>query len=459
MHLHRSTLTLLLAGAAFAAAPVHAQVATPTPLVAVQSPPAAASGASGSIDPVAATSAYIALMSPEAKTRSNAYFEGGYWLDLWEFLWTSAVFVLLLYAGISVNMRDRAAAMVRWKPAQSVIYWVQFLVTLSILSLPIDVYRGYFREHQYGMSNLTLGGWFGERGKGLLIGVVLGSLAITGFYAIVRKVPRTWWIWGSIAGIGFLAFIALIVPVAIVPVFNHPTRLADQRVVQPILSLARANGIDAQEVWEIDASKQTKRVSANVSGLMGTERITLNDNLLSRSSLPEIEAVMGHEMGHYVLNHVYKGLVVFGVLTLILFAAVRLLFERLRRTYEATWHVSGIGDLAGLPLLALCIGACLFVIKPVTNTVIRTQEYEADVFGLNAARQPDGFARAALMLSEYRKMEPGPIEEFMFFDHPSGHTRIYTAMRWKAENPSTWSPVVAAAPATSPAAADTPRTK
>ena len=105
--------------------------------------------------------------------------------------------------------------------------------------------------------------------------------------------------------------------------------------------------------------------------------------------------------------------------------------------------MSGIDDLAGLPLVALLFSAYLFVLTPIGNTIVRTQEYEADVFGLNAARQPDGFARAALLLSEYRKMEPSPIEEFIFFDHPSGHTRIFTAMRWKAENPSTWSAATA----------------
>ena len=449
MRPHRSSPFLLLAAAAIIASPVHAQtaqappLAAPDALVAEQTPPELASGATGSIDPVAATNAYIALMSPEAKARSNAYFEGGYWLDLWGFLWSATILVLLLRSGLSARMRDRATALVRWQPAQSAIYWMQFLVVVSLLVLPFDLYTDYFREQQYGMSNLTLGGWFGEQGKGFLVGVVLGSIAIVGFYQIVRRVPRTWWVWGSIGAIGFGAFIALIVPVAIVPVFNHPVRLADQRVVQPILSLARANGIDAQEVWEIDASKQTTRVSANVSGLLGTERITLNDNLLHRASLSEIEAVMGHEMGHYVLNHGYKGLLMFGVLIVIGFAVVNLFFERLRLRNEARWQVSGIDDLAGLPLVALLFSAYLFVLTPIGNTIVRTQEYEADVFGLNAARQPDGFARAALLLSEYRKMEPSPIEEFIFFDHPSGHTRIFTAMRWKAENPSTWSAATA----------------
>ncbi len=421
---------LLLAGTASAQ--------TPAPLATLPAPPAAASGASGSIDVAATTRAYLDVLTPEQKAKSDAYFEGGYWLILWNFLWVSAIYLLLLQTGMSAKMRDRAERMTRFKPVQTLIHGFQFLVVLTVLELPINFYENYVREHAYGMSNLTAPAWFGEEAKGFVISLVLGGIALMGLYGIVRRIPRTWWVWGSIAAIAFSAFIAVIAPVAISPVFNHPTRLADQRVVQPILSLARANGIDAKEVWQIDASKQTKRMSANVSGLLGTERITLNDNLLARASLPEIEAVMGHEMGHYVLNHVYKGLMEIGIILVIGFALVNLFFERLRVRYEAKWQVRGIGDLAGLPLVALLFGAYFFLMTPVLNSVIRTQEYEADIFGLNASRQPDGFAQAALHLSEYRKMEPGPIEEMLFYDHPSGRTRIYSAMRWKAEHPETW---------------------
>jgi STE24 endopeptidase len=259
-------------------------------------------------------------------------------------------------------------------------------------------------------------------------------------YGVVRRLPRTWWIWGAGVSVLFLAFGALIFPVLISPLFNNPKPLQDQRVVAPILSLARANGIQTSEVWEIDASKQSKRMSANVSGLLGTERITLNDNLLNRASLPEIEAVMGHEMGHYVLNHVYKGLLEFGLVFVAGFAVLNALFERLRGRWQARWGVHGIGDPAGLPLAALLFTGYLFVLTPVINSIVRSVEYEADIFGLNAAGQPDGFAQAALHLAEYRKLEPGRLEEIFFFDHPSGRTRILAAMRWKAEHPESWEP-------------------
>ena len=199
--------------------------------------------------------------------------------------------------------------------------------------------------------------------------------------------------------------------------------------------MARANGIAATEVWEMDASRQSTRISANVSGMFGTERITLNDNLLKRASPAAIQAVMGHEMGHYVLNHGYKMLVSFSVLVAIGFGLTGWLFPRLARRYRDRWRVTSIDDPAGFPIIVLIFTCYLFVLTPVLNTIIRTSEYEADVFGLNAARQPDGFAEAALLLSDYRKMHPGPLEEMIFFDHPSGYTRIFTAMRWKAAQP------------------------
>ena len=143
---------------------------------------------------------------------------------------------------------------------------------------------------------------------------------------------------------------------------------------------------------------------------------------------------MAHEMGHYVLNHVFKGLLQIGLLIVAGFAFARWAFGRVAARWGSHWGISGIADVAALPLLVLLLSVFFFVLTPVTNTMIRTQEAEADIFGLNAARQPDGEAEVDLKLGEYRKLKPGPVEEFIFFDHPSGYSRILMAMRWKAEN-------------------------
>ena len=274
----------------------------------------------------------------------------------------------------------------------------------------------------------------GDQLKAFAVTLVLGGFAITALFGIVRRLPRTWHIWGAVAGFALIAVQAMIFPVFIAPLFNQYTKLDDPSVRDPILSLARANGIPASEVYKVDASRQSTRISANVSGFLGTERITLNDNLLTRATLPEIMSVMGHEMGHYVLNHVYKGLLVFLIVLAVFFAGMRRALEWSLARWGARWGIRGVSDPAVLPLAALIISVFSFLYTPIGNTVTRTMEYEADMYGLNAVRQPDAFAEIALKLAEYRKLSPGPLEEMIFFDHPSGRTRIFSAMRWKAEN-------------------------
>jgi STE24 endopeptidase len=190
----------------------------------------------------------------------------------------------------------------------------------------------------------------------------------------------------------------------------------------------------------VDASRQSTRISANVSGFLGTERITLNDNLLKRSTLPEIMSVMGHEMGHYVLNHVYKGLLFTLIVLVVFFAGLRHALDWSLARWGARWEIRGVSDTAVLPLAVLIISVFSFLYTPIGNTVTRTMEYEADLYGLNAVRQPDAFATIALKLGEYRKLNPSPLEEMLLFDHPSSRTRIFSAMRWKAENPNARKP-------------------
>lgn len=417
---------LLFASAAVLAAPVSS-VPSPIPI-----PPAAQAGPH--FDPQAATEAYLALIPPDAKARSDAYFEGGYWLLLWDFLYGAAIAFLLLHFRVSAAMRNFAERITRFSPLRTAIYWTEYLVLTTIIGFPLAVYEGYFREHKYGLATQTFGPWTLDQVKFLLINIVLGAILTTVLFGIVRRVPRTWWIWGAMATSAFLVLVVLIAPVYLVPVFNKVSRIDDPKITAPILRLARANGIPARDVYQMDASKQTTRMSANVSGFAGTMRITLNDNLLRRGSSEELQAVMGHEMGHYVLNHVYKGILQFTILIVVWFAALRLTIDWALARWGEKWQIRGIGDTAVLPLVLLISSLFFLVTTPVVNTMTRTQEAEADMYGINASRQPDGFAQAAIHLSEYRKMSPGPVEEWIFFDHPSGRNRILAAMRWKAEN-------------------------
>ena len=387
-----------------------------------------------------ATDAYLATVPPDKKVRSDAYFEGGYWLQFWDFLFGAAVTIFLLQSRLSARMRDWAARVSSWRGVQDLIYFILFLLTVSMIQFPLLVYEGYVREHKYGLATQAFGPWIGDQLIGLAVTGVLGGIAVMVLYWVVRRLGKNWWVWGAVASIVLLAFTILIAPVYIAPLFNTFKKLENPKIRDPILSLARANGIPVTEVYEVDASKQSTRVSAYVSGFLGSERIVLNDNLLNRCTPEEIQSVMGHEMGHYVLHHVYKDVLFYGVLFLVGFAFLNWGMHWALARWGDRWGIHEITDVAALPLAALLLSIFFFVLIPLTNSWTRTQEYEADIFGLNAARQPDGEALVDLKLGDYRKLDPSPIEEMIFYDHPSGRTRITAAMRWKAENMSVLPP-------------------
>jgi len=398
---------------------------------------AQSASAGSSFDVHAAVEVYLAKMPAADRARSNAYFEGGYWLILWDFLSTVVVMGLLLQFRWSARMRNLGERITRFRWLQTALYWIQFILVTSVLGFALTVYESYFREHKYGLLNQTFGPWMRDQLVGLAVGLVLGVVLIVPLFGLVRRLGSSWWVWGATLMIFFFALVSLIAPVYISPLFNQYKKLEDPRIKDPILSMARANGIPATDVYQFDASRQSNRVSANVSGFASTLRISLNDNLLKRCTLPEIETTMGHEMGHYVLNHAYKGLVMIGVVIVIGFAFLNWGLRFSLARWGEQWDVRGVTDVAVLPLATILLSLFFFFMTPVTNTISRTMEFEADMYGLNAARQPDGEANVDLMLGEYRKLDPTPIEEFIFFDHPSGRTRITAAMRWKAENPET----------------------
>jgi STE24 endopeptidase len=386
----------------------------------------------GITDPAAATRAWLDTIPPDEKARSDAYFEGGYWLILWNFLLTAAIALLLLSTRLSARIRDLAATLTRFRPIQAGIYAIGFALITAILNFPLNFYESFVREHQYGMSNQTFWAWFSESLHALEIGVVVLAISLAILYRIFQATERTWWIWGTVFGIILVTIGNLAAPVLIEPIFNKYTPLTDPKIRDPILALARANQIPVTQVFVVDQSRQTKRVSANVSGLAGTTRIALNDNLLNQCTLPEIREVMAHEMGHYVLNHGAKGTAFLGIFIFIGFSLAAIIFNRVIGKRGPAWGVSGIADPAGFPLLMLIFATYGFVLTPISNTIGRNIEREADAFAINAAREPDAAATVALKLGKYRKMEPSPLEEFIFFDHPSGRSRIRMAMDWKA---------------------------
>ena len=384
-------------------------------------------------DPEVATQQYLDTLTPEAKEKSDSYFEGGYWLMLWNLLYGLAVAWVFLALGLSKWIKS-IATKAKNVNLQNLIYIAFYFLFSTLLTFPMSLYEGFFREHQYNLSNLTFGDWIGEETKGLLLGVIFGSIVLMLIYMAIRKVKERWWVWASGIAIAFGVFGMFVGPVFISPIFNKYQPLEEGKLKDEILSMARANGVPADNVYQFDASKQSNRISANVSGMGSTIRISLNDNLLKRCSPAEVKSVMGHEIGHYVLNHVYKGLVLISILILMAFAFVNWALKKSISKWGTKWSIPSVADIGSLPLFVVLFSIFFFFATPVLNNFSRTIEIESDYFGLNASQEPDGFAKVDMMLSEYRKIGPGKLEEIIFFDHPSGRVRVHNAMVWKAEH-------------------------
>jgi STE24 endopeptidase len=398
-------------------------------------PPEAAWGPT--FDAGRATDAYIATIPATDRGKSDDYYEGGYWIDAGSTLITVALCVLLLRLRFAARVRDFAAARGRGPWLQSLVAAVGFFLALPVLSLPWTLYTGYFREHAYGMSNHTIGGFLGEWALMTVISAAVLGLAVSGIYRLVARVRERWVLWATAITAVFILFIFTVQPVVLEPLFNDYKPLPAGEVRDSILALAKEAGVPADDVYWFDASKQTKRISANVSGLGGTARIALNDNLLNGTSLPEIRAVMGHEMGHYRLNHGIKLAIGFTIVLGIGYFVISRLFGRLLRRHGERFGIRDLADPAGLPLAFAIFAVVMYLLTPLTNTMVRSAETQADAFGLDTAKEPHGFASVAMRLSTYRKLEPAAIEEVIFFDHPSGRARVERSMRWLKAHPPT----------------------
>ncbi|MCY7398326.1 MAG: M48 family metallopeptidase [Sphingomonas bacterium] len=385
-------------------------------------------------DAEAATRVYLATLQGAARAKSDAYFEGGYWLPLWGSLVAILAYGAMLRFGWSAGWSALAARITAGPARQAALYSLPFTLVGAALTLPWTIYSGFIRERKYGLVNQSFPAWFGEYAIQLAITLVITAIFFMIVFAVIRRAPRSWWAWASAATIALLALMIMVSPVFIAPLFNKYQPMAQGPLRDQILTMAHVQKIPADNVYVFDASKQSNRISANVSGLGPTIRISLNDNLLKRSTPAGIKAVMGHEMGHYVLNHIGQLIAFLSLITLGAFLLLWWATPRLLAVYGQRWGVTRVTDPAVAPVFAIIVTLCALAIGPLLNNIVRHTESQADAFGLEAAREPDGFAMTAMQLSEYRKIEPTGLEEILFFDHPSGRTRVKMAMEWKARH-------------------------
>ncbi|HVK80592.1 MAG TPA: M48 family metallopeptidase [Verrucomicrobiae bacterium] len=381
-------------------------------------------------DPELATHAWLATMGDEATAQSNAYFEGGYLIDFANIALSILVAGVLLLLGWARDVRAWLEKTVKWFPLVALGMALFVMLWSTVITFPFNYYSEFVREHQYGLLSQTFSEWFTDQLKGAGVGLAIGSVFIAIIYCIIRVAKNTWWIWGSAVSLVFAVIMSMLYPVFIAPMFNESRPMEQSALRDEIVAMAQANGVPAEDVYVYDRSRQTSTISANVSGFGETTRISLADTLLERASPEAVRAVMAHEIGHYVLRHNISGLIFSSIIIVITFAVAH--FGFLAVAKGERWGVRDISDPAGLPLLLVLLSVIGLFTAPIQRNFIYFNEQQADMFGLNVAREPDGFAEASVLLSEYRKMEPSALEEWFFYDHPSGWNRVHNSMVWKA---------------------------
>jgi STE24 endopeptidase len=343
--------------------------------------------------------------------------------------------VLVLFSGLAAKMRDVAHALGRRLYARMLVFMILFTALLGVLQLPLEWYDGFVLEHRFGLSTQSLAAWLGDEGKMALVNVVaFGVVPILALvWVAIRRWRRTWWLALAIGALPLLLAGTLLQPLVVDPLFNHFTPLRDRRLAGEILTLAARAGIPARNVYEVNRSAQTRKINAYVSGFGASQRIVLWDTTLEAMHDDEILFVTGHEIGHYRLGHIWKGIlftVAFGVV--LLFAAQRVCDAALERFGER-WGIRSMNDVAALPLLVAAISLLAFLTQPVVNAYSREIESQSDVYGLELTHDNDSAARAFLTLARHNRSDPdpSPVVKWMLYSHPPASERVRLALDYR----------------------------
>ena len=388
-----------------------------------------------SFDPAAATKAYIDALGPEALAKAADYTRGSEWLSFWGVV----VAGLVTYLFVRLRILDRIDAKLgkRGFALRTFLVCAAFLLLSAIVTLPWDLYTGWWRETAYGRTSQPLADYLGQGAIGLVIGVLLGALFFLGIYALIRRAGKRWWIWSGGLAAAAISLILLLAPIVIEPLFNDYKPVPAGPVRDALVVQAKEAGIDPGRIYMFDGSRQSNNFTANVSGLGHSARIAISDVALKGASLDEVKAVTGHEIGHYVLGHVWIIVIVFSLLAVLLFFLADRIFPRVARAFGSD---AGIGDPRGFPVLMFLLSLFAFLAQPVLNTLSRTDESAADAYSLQTVNLPDALASALVKTAEYRSPRPNAVEEFVFYSHPSVERRVRAAMEWKAAHPPVETP-------------------
>jgi len=345
---------------------------------------------------------------PPASDKAMAYYRSGNVLWVINLIWSIALLVVILGTGFSATLRDWSQRIGRRWFFTLVIYWVLFNVITTAADLPRAYYEEFVRQHAYGLSNQTLGKWWTDTLKSFAVSCIVGALVLWVPYLLLRKSPRRWWLYTGLAMIPFIVVGNLVAPIWIAPLFNKFEPMRDKALEAHILSMADRAGIEGSRVFEVNKSVDTKTLNAYVAGMFGTKRIVLWDTIIKRMTDRELLFVMGHEMGHYVLGHIWYG-VAFSSLLIIasLYAAYRTAGAVLAR-WGPRFGFTTLADIASLPLLLLLVSVFSLIVTPLSLAFTRHVEHEADRFGLEITQTSHSAGTAFVKLQEDALANPRP---------------------------------------------------
>ena len=363
---------------------------------------------------------------PEPTEKALAYHRSGNVIWAATTMWGLLVPAAFLWTGFSARMRNWASAIGRKWFFGVAAYWVIYTLISTVIDLPRAYYVGFVRQHAYGLSNQTFGKWTSDQFANLAVTLVIGGIALWVPYLLLRKSPRRWWIYTSLAAIPFIITIVLVQPLWIDPLFNRFGPMKDTALEAEILRLADRAGIEGGRVFEVAKSEDTKAVNAYVNGFGATKRIVLWDTILKALDRPQLLVVMGHEMGHYVLGHVWKLIILLSLTILGMTYAIHRLAGALIRRHAPRFGFTELGDVASLPLVLVLVGAISLVTDPISLAVARHFEHEADRFALEITRDNHAAATAFVILQQENLGVPRPARLYTWFreSHPPLGERI-----------------------------------
>ncbi len=343
--------------------------------------------------------------------------------------WSIAIFLLVLALRWPAHLRNWVEHVTQRRWLQGLLFLPLAIVFLTVVSLPLDIY-GQHIDRMYGLSVQSWGSWTGDQLKGLLLSLVMLTPLLLLLFWIIRKSPRRWWLWFWLCTLPVIVFAIFISPIWIDPMFNHfsPLEKSDPQLVVQLERLAQHAGLDIppSRMFLMRASEKVTGLNAYVTGIGASERIVVWDNTIQKLPPNEILFVVGHEMGHYVLKHIYKGLAFVAlVLLVLLWLAYRSVGWLIRR-YQAQWQIRDVEDWAALAVLLLVFTCVGFLFSPMENSFSRWEEHQADVYGQEAIHglvaDPQQTAQKTFVALGSVYLEapnPNPWIEFWLYSHPS----------------------------------------